>query len=314
MKIIKTIILFAVAALISLAVLSGCGGKNKSSADSDKLREYAGDLINRGLYKQAVAVYEQYLASNKVDDKERANVNYIIANTYFDRLNDYESSLAYYLKIKHFYPETSLMNEVNKKIVACLERLDRSQDAQQAMDETVQLDPSKVTPQRPGEIIAEVGGRKITQGDLDYEISKLPPSVRNQVSTKEQKRDFLREYVATELLFDTAQRAGLDKDPEVIEGAFQAKRSLMVQKLLQDRVAGKVEIEPGDVELYYQANKDKYVEKDAQGNVIRELPFAEVRDQVTQELTRSKFQGAYQGLIEKMILAEGTKFYENRVQ
>jgi tetratricopeptide (TPR) repeat protein len=314
MKFNKTFLLFAAAAFISLGVLSGCGGKNQSSAESDKLREYAGDLINRGLYKQAVAVYEQYLASNKVDDKERANVNYIIANTYFDRLNDYESSLAYYLKIKHFYPETGLMGEVNKKIVACLERLDRSQDAQQALDETVQLDPSKVTPQRPGEVIAEIGDRKITQGDLDYEISKLPPSVRNQVTTKEQKRDFLREYVATELLYDTAQRAGLDKDPEVIEGAFQAKRSLMVQKLLQDRVAGKVEIEPSDVELYYQANKDKYAEKDAQGNVIREVTLSEVRDKVTQDLTRSKFQGAYEGLIEKMFLAEGTKFYENRVQ
>jgi tetratricopeptide (TPR) repeat protein len=314
MQFYKKIILCAAAALIAFAMLSGCGGKNQSAVDSDKLREYAGDLINRGLYKQAVAVYEQYLVSNKIDDKERANVNYIIANTYFDRLNDYESSLAYYLKIKHFYPETSLIGEVNKKIIACLERLDRSQDAQQALDETVQLDPSKVAQQRPGEVIAEIGERKITQGDLDYEISKLPPSVRNQVITKEQKRDFLREYVATELLFDTAQRAGLDKDPEVIEGAFQAKRSLMVQKLLQERVAGKVQIESSDIDLYYQANKDKYAEKDAQGNVTREVPLSEIRDRVTQDLSRTKFQGAYEGLIEKMFLAEGTKFYENRVQ
>jgi hypothetical protein len=88
----------------------------------------------------------------------------------------------------------------------------------------------------------------------------------------------------------------------------------MVQKLLQDRVAGKVEIEEGDLELYYQANKDRFVEKDDQGNVVRELPFSEVYDQVSQEFSRRKFQDAYQGLIEKMIIAEGVKFYENRVQ
>ena len=313
MKFLQKVFFIGAAAWVAVVMLSSCGNR-QATVNPDKLREYAGDLINRGLYKQAVAAYDQYLASAKIDDKERANVNYIIATTYFDRINDYESALAYLLKIKHFYPETGLMNEVNKKIVACLERLERSSDAQQALSETVQLDPSKAPVKRPGEVIAEIGGRQITQGDLDYEISKLPPSVRDQVTTKEQKRDFLREFVATELLYDTAVRAGFDKDPEVIEGAFQAKKALMVQKLLQDRIAGKVQIEASDVELYYQANKEKYVERDAQGNVVRELPFEQVRDQVARELTRSKYQSAYQGLIEKMIMAEGAKFYENRVQ
>ncbi|MDZ7316090.1 MAG: hypothetical protein ONB24_08200 [candidate division KSB1 bacterium] len=294
-------------------LLSGCGG-GKQTVNPDKLREYAGELVNRGLYRQAAAAYEEYLQSGKIDDKERANVNYIIANLYFDRIKDYEEALAYYLKIKHFFPEAGLMSEVNKRIVACLERLDRPTDAQQALSETVQLKPDTVPTKRPGEVVAEIGGRQITQGDLDYEISKLPPSVRNQITTPEQKRDFLREYVATELLYDTALRAGLDKDPEVVEGTFQAKKALMVQKLLQDRIAGKVQIEPSDVELYYQAHKDKYVEKDAEGNIVRQKTLDEVRAEVQQELLRSKYQSAYQGLIEKMIIAEGAKFYENRVR
>lgn len=307
--------LFFLCLIFSMATLwVGCEKENKTLADGDKLREYAGDLINRSLYTQAINVYEQYLDNYNIDNKERANVNYIIGNTYFERVKNYESALAYYLKIKHLYPETSLMDEVNKKIVACLERLERTEDAQQALDEAVQMDAAAVEKKRPGEVIARIGKREITQGDLDFELSQLPPSVRDQFNTIEQKLLFLREYIATELLYDTAKRANLDNDPEVIEGAFQAKKALMVQKLLQDRVAGKVEIESSDVELYYQAHKEDYTEKDEEGNVVREKELEEVQQQVAQDLSRKKYQEAYQDLIDRMVIAEGVQVFQNKVQ
>ena len=300
--------------LLFMALLSSCQNEAKPSVDGDKLREYAGALVNRSLYEQAIGIYDDYLENYKVDLTEQANVNYIIADLYFERLNDYESALAYYLKVKHLYPESSLIDETNKKIVACLERLERSADAQQALDEAVQLDPEDVKQKRPGEVVARIGKREITQGDLDFQISKLPPTVRQQIRTPEQKLNFLREYVATELLFDTAKRAGFDKDPEVIEGAFQAKKSLMVQKLLADRVAAKAQIEADDLELYYEANKEKYAEKDDEGNIVEEKSLAQVQEQVAEDLTRKKYMDAYQAMIEKMLLTEDVQFYESRIQ
>ncbi|NIA28578.1 MAG: hypothetical protein GWP06_01535 [Actinobacteria bacterium] len=306
------------AAFILLAagvlILSGCKNENKPAVNGDKLREYAGDLINKSLYPQAIREYQRYLDEYNIDSRERANVNYIIANIYFDRVKDYQQALAYYLKIKHLYPESSLMEEVNKKIVACLERLEKPEDAKQALDETVQYDQSKVQKKRPGEVIAKIGNREITQGDLDFEINQLPPSVREQFRSREQKLAFLRDYVATDLLYNTAKRAGLDKDRDVIEGAFQAKKSLMVRKLLEDRVANKVKIEDSDIQLYYDAHKDDYAEKDKDGQVIREKPLSEVRQQVVQDLSRKKYLDEYQALIERMIMAENVKFYENRVK
>lgn len=298
---------------VLLLSLFGCQSDSKPQVDGDKLREYAGDLINRSLFNQAIDVYKDYLDTYKIDERERANVNYIIANTYFERLNDYESALAYYLKVKHLYPESGLIDDINKQIVACLERLERSEDAQQALDEAVQMDPQDVQKKRPGAVVARIGDREITQGDLDFEISKLPPSVRPELRSPEQKMQFLREYVATELLYDTAKRAGFDKDPEVIEGAFQAKKSLMVQKLLQDRVAAKAEVEPDDVELYYEANKEQYAEKDEEGNVVRETPLSEVREQVAEDLARQKFQNAYQAMIERMMLTEDVQFFDDKI-
>jgi len=305
---------FFVIGLLFVGILLSCQSESKPSVDGDKLREYAGALVNRSLFKEAIKVYGDYLNDYKVDATEQANVNYIIADLYFERLNDYESALAYYLKVKYLYPESSLIDETNKKIVACLERLERSEDAHQALDEAVQLNPNDVRQKRPGAVVARIGKRDITQGDLDFQISKLPPSVRDELRTQEQKLNFLREYVATELLFDTAQRAGFDKDPEVIEGAFQAKKSLMVQKLLADRIAAKAQIEADDIELYYEANKDQYAEKDADGNVVREKPLEEVQQQVAQDLTRKKYIDAYQAMIEKMLLTEDVQFFDSKVQ
>ncbi len=305
---------FLLTVILAAVLLTGCNQAKQASVDADKLREYAGDLLNKALYKQAIQEYQKYLDQYNIDTRERANVNYIIANTYFERLKDYENALSYYLKIKHLYAENTLMPEVNKKIVACLERLERTEDAQQVLDEAVQLDPSKVQKKRPGEVVARIGAREITQGDLDFELDQLPPSLREQLNDRNKKLEFLREYVATELLYDTAKRSGFEKDPEVIEGAFQAKKNLMVRKLLQDRVAGKVDISDSDIELYYQAHKDDFATKDNDGKVIAQKPLSEVRQQVTQALTRQKYQEAYNSLVEKMIRAEDVTFFESRVK
>ncbi len=314
MNYFKSVLTTGLLLIAGVLILGGCAQEKKPAVNGDKLREYAGDLINKSLYTQAIQEYQRYLDEYDIDNRERANVNYIIANTYFDRVKDYQQALAYYLKIKHLYPESSLMEEVNKKIVSCLERLEKTEDAKQALDETVQYDQSKVEKKRPGEVIAKIGNREVTQGDLDFEISQLPPSVRDQFRSREQKLAFLRDYVATDLLYNTAKRAGLDKDKDVIEGAFQAKKSLMVRKLLEDRVANKVKIEDSDIQLYYDAHKDDYAEKDKDGNVVKEKPLSEVRQQVVQDLSRKKYMDEYQALIERMIMAENVKFYENRVK
>lgn len=304
-------VLIAAAVIFSLA---GCNRGIKPQVSADKFREYAGDLINRGLYKQAIEQYENYIRDYSPDATETANINYQIANLYFDRVKNYEEAMTYYLRIKHFYPQSPVITEVNKKIIACLERLDRSADAQQALGETVALDPSQIVKKRPGATVARIGSRDITLGDLDFEIDQLPPSVRDQFRSRDKKLEFLREFVATELLYDTANRAGLDKDSQVIEGAFQSKKMLMVRRLLQDKVADRININDGDVELFYQAHKSDYAEKDEKGEVKREKPLAEVRQQVSQDLYRQKYQQAYSELIQRMIMAEDVRFFDDVVK
>ncbi len=302
--------------LLGMVLMIGCE-QQPVTLPAEQKRAFANVLYNQQLYRQAVAEYEDYLKNYPLDAREQANISYQIATIYFERLRDYENALAYYLRIKYLYPDSPLNREVSKNIVACLERLQRSADAQQVMQQEAALVDAQKPRSRPGDVVARVGSRTITLGDLNYELQRLPDYLREQIrSSRRAKVDFLKQYILQELLYDSAKRQGLDQDPEVVEGAFQAKKALMVQKLLQQEIESRANLDRysnKDVELYYQAHKAKYAEKDSQGKVVRIPPFTEVAQQVAQDFIREKQQEAYQALVDRLMKAEKVVIYEERI-
>jgi len=292
-----------------------CQSEFKPQIPAEKKRELANSLYNQQLFQQAVSEYTDYLMYYPLDDREQANISYVIANIYFERLHDYENALAYYLRIKHYYPESNLQAEVSKRMVECLERLQRSTDAQQIMEQTAALDESQKPVNRPGEVIARMGDRQITSGDLQYELSRLPVYVKDQVQTPEQKIEFLKNFIVQELLYDSAKRKGLDKDQEVREGILQAEKALLAQKLLQQEIESEAKLENytnADVELYFKANKEKYTEKDQEGKTKRIPAFAEVQERVAQDFIQEKQQEAYSRLIDRLMNAENVQIFESK--
>ncbi len=300
--------------LFVLVVAVGCQNAPQPKFDGTKIRGYASALYNRELYQQAVVQYNFYLDNYTLDDSEAAQINYSIGNIYFERVHDYEGALTYFLKIKHLYPESELLDEVNKKMVECLERLQRSADAQQVLEEATLLDPSQAQASRSGEVIAKIGKRRITSGDLDHEISLLRPHLQAQLNSKDKKVEFLKKFIANELLYNTARRKGLEKDKEVVEATFRAKKVFMVDKLLAEEISKEVDINESDVELYYKANREQYGEKDGNGKVVRAKPFDEVRGQVMQDLIREEQKKAYDRLVQRMMRAEAVNIYDDKVK
>jgi tetratricopeptide (TPR) repeat protein len=298
--------------LIVLTALS-CS-KSPQNLPAERVREFAGVLYNRELYKPAIAEYERYLRDYPVEEREQASISYTIGNIYFDRLHDYESALSYFLRVQELYPKSDLAPEAGKRIVECLERLQRSADAQQALEESTFLDTAQVTKKRPGEVVAKIGMREVTTGDLDYEMKRLPPYIQEQIKDKSKRLEFLRQYIATELLYDTAKRKGLEKNTEVVEAAFQAKKNLMVQKLLEEEIASKVNYNESDLDLYFRANSSKYTKTDSAGTNPQPLAFAEAKSQVTQDYIREKQQQKYNELIDRIMRAEAVQIYDDKVQ
>lgn len=300
-----------------ISLFSGCSKGNKPAILPQKKREFANALYNQQLYSQAVREYQEYLNTYALQPQEQANISYQIGNIYLDRIHDYENALAYFLRVKYLYPESKLQGEVSKKIVECLERLQRSSDAQQVIEQTTALDEAQKPQSHPGEVIAKIGNREITSGDLQYEINKLPPYVQSQMKGKNEKIEFLKQYIAQELLYDSAKRKGLDRDKEVLAGTFEAKKGLMAQKILQDEIEKEVNLDKytnADVELYYKANKENYAEKDENGKIKRIPEFPEVAQKVAQDFIREKQQEAYRKLIERLMKAEQVSIYEEKIK
>jgi peptidyl-prolyl cis-trans isomerase C len=292
----------------------GCQQESKPLIDADQKLNLANTFYNNELFGAAISEYTDYLDIYETDSKRRANITYRIASIYFERINDYNKALEYYLRVKHLYPESELNSEVGKRIVNCLERLQRSQDAQRVLEKEAALKPGEVETHRPGEVIAQIGEKQITQGDFDFELNQLPPYLQEQISTREKKLDFLRQFIVEELLYDSAKRKGLDQDKEIIAGAFRAKKGLMAQKILSEEIKSKIDIQQADVELYYKANKEKYTEKNEDGKEVRQIPFNECAQRVAQDLFLERQQETYNQIVERLTKAENVTIFEKRMR
>jgi peptidyl-prolyl cis-trans isomerase C len=118
-------------------------------------------------------------------------------------------------------------------------------------------DPTKKTNADRDLIVATVGSKKITVGELNDELEGQNPYLRMRFSSLERKKEFLKNLVRFEVLAQEARHKKLQKDPEVIR---RVKRA-MVDKLLDELHASLVKLEAitdQEVEAYYRANHALY--------------------------------------------------------
>jgi tetratricopeptide (TPR) repeat protein len=290
-------VLFVLLILIYLRL----GGLSQAKLDVTQQQDFASELVDNKLYSQAVAEYDKLLDLGKLDKKKQANINYIVGNIYLNYLSDYENAAARFVKAKILNPEGKLKDKINKNLVICFERMGRSLEAQKQLERSTELSQTKT--KKEGEVVvARIGNREITMTNLENEIEKLPPSVQTQFKEKKGKLKFLQQYVGTELLYDTALRRGFDKDKEVVEGAFQMKKQLMITKLLTEEIPQDIQINEGEMKLYYDAHKEDFKDKE----------LNEVKSQIEFELKRKKQQEAYNKLVQKMMEAEKVKIYDDQ--
>jgi tetratricopeptide (TPR) repeat protein len=296
---LKVIILF----LTCVCIIAGCGQHAPVyEIEPAKQRDFANALVNEELYAQAIKEYKTYLKVARLSNTEKAKINYIIANLYMDRLHDYEEALAHYLRILHVYGAGELENEVNRRRIECLERLGRALDAQHHLEQITALEKSSVSEVKKGEPLAKIGNRIITEEELK---ANIPPYMQDSIlKDKDKKLEFLKQYIASELMYDTAKRKGYDRDKEILRQVHEIKKNMMIQKLIQEEIKDETKINTVDMKLYYQAHKDKY--KDKEGN---QLPFEIVKGKVEQDMRKEREQIAYQKLMQRMLEAEEVKIF-----
>jgi len=116
---------------------------------------------------------------------------------------------------------------------------------------------SQLSAEQQAVVVARIGDRVLTLGELELRLQQEPPVVRSQFASVQKRKDYLQKLVQFEVLVAEAQRRGLEKDPEVVE----AVRQTMVRRYLQGE--GKDAVKPesirdADLKDYYDHNAGLY--------------------------------------------------------
>lgn len=102
---------------------------------------------------------------------------------------------------------------------------------------------------------------EITLGEFNEIMSKLPERYQDVVSKN--KRVFLDELIIDRLLFNEAMEKKLDEEEEVRRLFKEAKKKIVMARLLKDEVEDKVVVGEDEITDYYSANKDKFTTQES---------------------------------------------------
>lgn len=118
--------------------------------------------------------------------------------------------------------------------------------------------PSGLTPEQAAKVVAKVGDRTITVGEITRQINRLSPYIRRRWAAPEKRKEFLENLINVELLSQEAERLGIgDENPEVKRTVNQTMiRMMMKNELEKELIPSKVDDE--ELKAEYEKEKDKY--------------------------------------------------------
>ena len=304
----RAVVLILLAAFVGLA---GCG----QGVDPEKQKQFATELLNRRLYAQAAVEYDKYLDLSGVSDEERSRVLFAVANTLMTDAHDYDGALLRFIKLRAFYPNHPNRSAIDAGIVTCFERTGRVLEAQLALESASALHqtPGQTQP-ATGTVLAEVGGRSITEADfqekLADELANIPPQARGQYTTLESKRNLLQFMVGREILYAHAMRAGYENEPDVRRQIEQMTREILVQRAFQAEIGDSIQVSDTEVSLYYQAHPEEFRRSPSDPLI----PLEQVRPQVASRLRTIKRDEAMQALLQRSLAAQDVRMYPERLR
>jgi len=278
--IILLLILVLLAGLANLAIvlrpnLKPAAGPQQFSAE--QTRDLAARLSSRNLYLPAVKVWKDYLAQAKPDDTQKAKILFQIAGL-LAKAGRNEQAIEYYYRSEMAAKLDELGPEINSRIKSCFQEMGNFSALRHEIAERTGIDSSA---KAGDDVIAEIGPEKITAANLDAFIEQqvdaqlsmyaafMPAEQLNQqkkqmlaqyTSDPRAKQQVLQGYLAQELLYRKALDDNLADDPQLKEELTRQAKSLLGQHVMNTELAAKVNITETDLQTYYQANKEKYIE------------------------------------------------------
>jgi len=132
----------------------------------------------------------------------------------------------------------------------------KDEDKGETVEPEEQL-PEGLTPEQAAKVVAKVGDREITVGEVTEQINRLSPYIRRRWAAPEKRKEFLQKLIRIELLSQEAERQGLNDDPEVQRTVKQVMIRLMVKNDLEKELLPTA-IEEDKLKAEYDKELDKY--------------------------------------------------------
>lgn len=105
-------------------------------------------------------------------------------------------------------------------------------------------------------VLVRVNNKTITENDLKTKLAKLPPYYQNIIS-KDKKR-FIEDMIVEMLCYEEGIRKGIDRDKEVRELINEAKKKIIMAKVIKNEIEDKVVVTEEEKKKFYEEHKDSF--------------------------------------------------------
>lgn len=306
--IVRGLLIFNLIALLALGAflwLRPNTANTKNPEAAEQTRKIASKLKSAGALDEASALYEVYLETTDADADTRASVAYSLGSTYLDD-GRYEKALRWFYEAESL-GVGELQGQLTKKVVHTLERLGRYHSAKAVLDSRVALAPGgEIARSADDPVVARIGEEEIPRSEVLRLLDDLPPEAAGQFQGAEARGELLRKYVADELLWRKAVKLEYDRDPQVRRSYQALLKQLAVAKFVEKEVVPRIEVDPADLQNYFEANRARYQKE---GETLERMPPEAERD-----YRLSKMQAAYNEVIESELATEDVALFPERMQ
>ena len=290
-----------------------------SRLSAEQTKQLALKLAQRNLYERSAKVWQEYLATADMGKVESAKALFQVG-TLLEKAGNLEEAIEYFYRSENAAKLDELSGQINTHIKDCFEKLGKFSALRYELMARTSLDDST---QAGAKVVAEIGPEKITEADLDAIIES---SIENQLTpmtafmTAEQlieqkakmleqfrssqvKSQFLQTWLAQEILYRQALKENLSDNQQIKKVLDDLARSVLSQEMMSRELAANIHITENDLQTYYEANKDKYIEpaNEEEGTSQRQKTFDEVRQQVMSELLDQKRRDVQQEYIKRIM-------------
>jgi len=116
-----------------------------------------------------------------------------------------------------------------------------------------------LTPEQASRVLATVGDRRITLGELARTLARMDQFDRIKYQSRERRRELLDEMIDAELLAGEARRLGLDREPETEDAVRMILRDALLAQA-REGVRSPAELPDSEVRVYYENHIERFSE------------------------------------------------------